>query len=139
MGRSWPIESGGCDPIDFTHNAYFPDGSVWWSGSGASYGTMTEAIAGAGQPATTAVFGDSTMRHEHDVITTSDPFASPITLGADHLTLVSTTEAPALAADASPKSAGVAIENVTDGHAGAAPDIGAIIEGRPLPQWGAQR
>ena len=70
---------------------------------------------------------------------TRGPFASPITIGADHLTLVSTTEAPILAADASPKNAGVAIENVTDGHAGAAPDIGAIIEGRPLPQWGAQR
>ena len=50
------LESGGCDPIDFTHNAWFPDGAVWWSSSGASYGTMSEAIAGAGQPPTTPVF-----------------------------------------------------------------------------------
>ncbi|HWB78302.1 MAG TPA: hypothetical protein VG755_25225 [Nannocystaceae bacterium] len=138
-GSLLAIESGGCDPIDFTHNAWYPDGAIWWSGSGASYGSLGEAIAGAGQPATTPVFGDSTLRHEHDVLSEADPFASPVQLGADHLTLVTLTEAPALASGASPSGAGVAIPNVTDGYSGAAPDIGAIIAGRPTPQWGAQR
>lgn len=133
------IESGGCDPIDFTHNAWFPDGAVWWTGSGASYGSMTDAIAGAGQPATTPLFGDATMRHADDVVTVADPFTSPVTLGADHLTLVTTQTAPTLATGVSPKHAGAPIANVTDGHAGAAPDIGAVIEGRALPQWGAHR
>lgn len=138
-GSLLAIESGGCDPIDFTHNAWFPDGAVWWTGSGASYGSMTEAIAGAGQPATTPLFGDATMRHADDVVTVADPFSSPVTLGADHLTLVTTQAAPALAADVAPKHAGAPIANVTDGYAGAAPDIGAVIEGRALPQWGAHR
>ncbi len=138
-GNLLAVESSGCDPIDFTHNAFFPDGKVWWSQSGASFATMTEAIAGAGQPATTPVFGDSTRRHEHDVVTTSDPFIVPVPLGPDHLTLISEeTTAPALAPGGSAKHAGVEIPNVTDGHAGAAPDIGAIIEGRPTPQWGAK-
>jgi hypothetical protein len=138
-GSLLAVESGGCDPIDFTHNAWYPDGAIWWSGSGASYGSLTEAIAGAGQPATTPVFGDSTLRHEHDVVSEENPFASPVTLGADHLTLVTTNEPPALADGVAASGAGVAIPNVTDGFAGAAPDIGAIIEGRPPPQYGAQR
>lgn len=137
-GNLLAVESSGCDPIDFTHNAYYPDGKVWWTDSGASYKTMTEAIAGAGQPATTPVFGDSTRRHEHDVLTTSDPFVAPVPLGPDHLTLSAETTAPALAPGGSAKHAGVEIPNVTDGHAGAAPDIGAIIEGRPTPQWGTK-
>jgi hypothetical protein len=133
------VESGGCDPIDFTHNAWYPDGSIWWSSTGASYGSLTEAIAGAGQPATSPVFGDSTLRHEHDVVSDADPFATAIELGASHLTLMTTTEAPALATDATPKHAGIAIPNVTDGFTGDAPDIGAIMEGRTPPQWGASR
>jgi hypothetical protein len=138
-GALMAVESSGCDPIDFTHNAFFPDGSIWWSHSGASYGTLTEAIAGVGQPPTVPVFGESTLRHEHDVVTESDPFESAVTLGADHLTLVTTTTPPTLAADTSPSHAGVPIANVTDGYTGAAPDIGAMIEGRAPPQWGAQR
>jgi hypothetical protein len=138
-GSLLAIESGGCDPIDFTHNAWFPDGAVWWTGSGASYGTMSEAIAGGGQPATTPLFGDATMRHADDVVTVADPFATPVMLGADHLTRVTTPAAPALAAGTSPKNAGAPIANVTDGYVGAAPDIGAVIEGRPLPAWGAHR
>jgi hypothetical protein len=35
-------------------------------------------------------------------------------------------------------TAEVAIPNVTDGHAGATPDIGAIIDGRPTLQRGAK-
>ena len=31
---------------------------------------------------------------------------------------------------------GVAIPGVTDGFSGEAPDIGAIITGRPVPQYG---
>ena len=133
------VESGGCDPIDFTHNAWFPDGAVWWSSSGASYGSLTDAIVGAGQAATTPLFGEATLRHANDVVTAADPFVAPVVLGADHLTRVSTTGAPALAAGTTPKNAGTAIPNVTDGYRGPAPDIGAVIEGRPTPQWGAAR
>src|SRR5690606_19360049 len=31
------LESPGNDPIDFDHNAWFPDGKVWWTRSGGSF------------------------------------------------------------------------------------------------------
>lgn len=131
------MESGGNDPIDFTNNAWFSDGSVWWTNTGGSLGSIAEARAGL--PATTPLFGGSTMRHDNDVITARDPFTVAITLGADHLTQVMTSVTPALRAGAAAKNAGVAIANITDGYSGASPDIGAIIEGRAVPHRGATR
>lgn len=136
-GGTLAVESMGCSPIDFTHNAWFPDRSVWWSNSGASYGSMTAAIAGAGQTATTPIFGTATRRHQGDVLTTTDPFSPSVTLGTNHLTEITTLQIPTLAAGSSPKSAGIAIPNITDGYSGAAPDMGAVISGRALPGYGA--
>lgn len=131
------VESTGCNPIDFTHNAWFPDRSVWWSNSGASYGSMTAAIAGAGQTATTPVFGTAARRHQGDVVTTTDPFAPSVTLGTNHLTEITALQIPTLTAGSTPKNAGIAIPNITDGYSGAAPDMGAVISGRTLPGFGA--
>jgi hypothetical protein len=105
------------------------------------YGGAQRAIAAAqaGVSPTTPLFGTSTSRHEADVITVSDPFGSPITLGPDHLTEVMTSDTPSLAAGSSAKNAGTEIPNITDGYAGAAPDMGAVIDGRPAPKWGATR
>ncbi len=135
-GNTMAVESTGCDPIDFTHNAWFPDRSVWWSNSGASYNSVTAAIGGAGQAATTPIFGTSTRRHQFDVLTTSDPFTPAVTMGATHLTEVTSLQLPAIATGASPKNAGVAIPNITDGFTGAAPDMGALIAGRAVPNYG---
>jgi len=131
------VESSDNDPIDFTHNAWYPDGSVWWSSSGGSYASIADALSGL--PATTPLFGTATSRHEGDVTLASEPFATAITLGPDHLTEVSTADVPSLAADTGAKNAGTEVPNVTDGYAGAAPDMGAIIEGRPVPAYGAAR
>jgi hypothetical protein len=131
------IESGANDPIDFTNNAWFPDGSVWWSSSGGSFSSVGGARTGL--PATTPVFGTSSARHEGDVVTTSDPFAAPITLGGDHLTEVTTMATPSLRSGANVQNAGVELPNITDGFTGSAPDIGAVIAGRPVPHWGASR
>jgi hypothetical protein len=60
-------------------------------------------------------------------------------LGSSHLSEVTAAFTPRLRAATSPKGAGTPIANVTDGYSGAAPDIGALIEGRAIPQWGAQR
>lgn len=136
-GGTLAVESTGCNPIDFDHNAWFPDRSVWWSNSGASYASITAAIAGAGQTATTPIFGSATRRHQSDVLTTADPFAPPVTLGSNHLTEITTLQLPALAAGSAPKNTGVAIPNITDGYSGAAPDMGAVIAGRSLPAFGA--
>lgn len=134
-GRLIAVESSGCDPIDFTHNAFFDDGAVWWTSSGGSYGSFEEARAGL--PETTPVFGAETRRHAHDVLLPVDAFETPTPLGPDHRTEVTAPWVPRLAAGSVARGAGVAIPNVTDGFEGDAPDIGAVITGRPLPRWGA--
>jgi hypothetical protein len=59
-----------------------------------------------------------------------------VSLGANHLAEVTTLQVPAIATGATPKNAGVAIPNITDGYSGSAPDMGAIIAGRAVPTWG---
>ena len=129
------VESEGNDPVDVAHNAWYPDGSIWWTNSGGSFDSL--AAAREGLPATSALFDDSTARHDADVVTVRDPFADAVELGADHLTEITTDVVPVLAEGDVAKSAGVEIPNITDGFVGAAPDVGAVIEGRPVPSWGA--
>jgi hypothetical protein len=127
------FEPGGNTTIDFTHNSWFPNSSVWWSNSGGSFSSIANAYLNL--PATTSVFSGLTKRHEQDNITTSNPWTVAVTLGADYHTEVTSNYIPALAAGA-PKNSGAVIPNVTDGFSGAAPDRGAVIEGRPVPQYG---
>jgi Chondroitinase B len=137
-GKVMAIESTGMTQMDFSNNGWFPNGQVWWSSTGGSYGTVSEAIA-SGVRTHTPLFGTATRRHVNDVVTTADPFAQSVVLGPNHLTEVTTTYVPALVAGSSPKAAGLALSNVTDGFSGTAPDMGAIITGRALPRWGAAR
>jgi hypothetical protein len=131
------IESGQNQPIDFTNNGWFPDGSVWWTSSGGSFTSI--AAARSGLTMTPPLFGSSSARHTGDVITVRDPFQSPITLGANHLTEFTAQTTAALRSDANVRGAGVSLPNITDGFMGNAPDIGAVISGRPVPRWGAMR
>ncbi|MGQ0828012.1 MAG: T9SS type A sorting domain-containing protein [Bacteroidota bacterium] len=135
-GNFLAIESSGNSPIDFTYNAWFPEGQVWWSTSGASYGTMSAAITGINQTKTAPLFGTDSLRHKHDVMTVNNPFVPTITLGNDHLTEFTSKPIPSLLPGSSPKNTGVIIPNITDQFNGLAPDMGAIMEGRPLPKWG---
>ena len=73
---------------------------------------------------------------QNDNITASNPWTTTITLGTDSLTAVTATYTPILAASTSPKSSGVVIPNITDGFSGSAPDRGATIQGRSVPQYG---
>jgi hypothetical protein len=133
-GSLLAIESGGNDFIDFTHNSWFPNSSVWWTNSGGSFGSIAAAFAGL--PATTPVFSGSSRRHDQDNITVSNPWTVTVTLGADYLTEVQSAYTPALSAGTTPKNSGALIPNITDGFSGAAPDRGAIIAGRSIPQYG---
>ncbi len=136
-GNVLAIESSDNDPIDFTNNAWFPDGAVWWTGSGGSYGSFAEAASGV--PRTTPLFGTSTARHDGDLALAADPFQASVTLGDDHLTEITSEVVPSLPAGSPAENAGMPIPNVTDGYTGSAPDIGAVIAGRPIPRWGASR
>lgn len=123
------IESTGNNPIDFTNNAWYPDGAVWWSSSGGSFRSLSAARARL--RATNPVFGTSSQRHEHDVISASNPFETAIRFGESYDVPVTTLYEPVPAADSVLKGAGVAIPGVTDEFAGPRPDIGAVIAGRP--------
>jgi hypothetical protein len=134
-GNLMAMEAGGNDPIDFTHNAWYPDRSVWWSSSGGSFGSVAEARNDLND--TDPVFGASMRRHDGDVVTVQNPFTANIPLGANHRTEIQSLFVPALGNASSPRNAGVAIPNITDGYSGAAPDMGAVIDGRTNPTWGA--
>lgn len=132
--RLMALESSGNDPIDFTHNAWFPDANVWWTHSGAAYPSVDAARGRLRE--TRPVFGSSRVRHDHDVISEANPFASEIRFNASYDIPVTTLYEPALGVGSVLKNAGVAIPGITDGFSGPAPDIGAVIGGRRAPVVG---
>lgn len=97
---------------------------------------MGRAAARSKLPATKPVFGKSTRRHESDVISEADPFVVKVKLGEDYLKQIVTAYTPKLADGTAPRGSGVAIPGITDGFSGKAPDMGAVITGRPIPFWG---
>ncbi|GMV82256.1 MAG: hypothetical protein AMXMBFR7_34400 [Planctomycetota bacterium] len=133
-GNMMAMEAGGQDPVDFNHNAWFPDKSIWWTGTGGSFKTMAEAREKL-KPVT-PVFGATGKRHEGCVISESDPFAEDIELGEDNLKQITKAYVPKLSDGSAPRGKGIAVPGITDGFSGDAPDMGAIITGRPLPEWG---
>jgi len=132
--RLLAMEPSGQDPIDFDHNAWHPDGNIWWTRTGGSAESL--AAIRAKLPETTPVFGTSTQRHDADVISEPDPFKVKVRLGENHLKEVTEPYMPWLADGTAPRAAGVAIPGVTDGFTGDAPDVGALITGRQAPVWG---
>jgi len=137
-GRGNPLvlESGGCNPIDFTNNAWYPDGRVQWSNTGGNAPSFAAILTQLYE--TDPVYGTSRHRHEGDVVIAAEPFTSLVPLGANHLVEVTTQYVPILDAASAARGAGTPIPNITDGYSGAAPDMGAIISGRPTPDWGAR-
>lgn len=132
--RPMVIESLGNDPIDFTHNAWFPDGRFFWTRTGGSFSSLSGAWSRL--PETTPVFSDSQRRHDHDVIAEANPFETEIRFNSSYDQAVMTLYEPVLSSASRLKNAGVAIPGITDGFSGKNPDIGAIIGGRPRVQAG---
>jgi hypothetical protein len=130
-GQSVWLESGGHDPIDWTHNSWFPDRQIQW---GPIFANLAAAQSGLAN--TTPVFSGTNRRMQNDNITDSNPWTTQISLGQDSLTEVTATYTPILSPGTAPKNSGAVIPNITDGFSGAAPDRGAIIAGRPIPQYG---
>lgn len=128
------LESDGNSLLDFTNNAWYPDGAIWWTNSGRSFNNLADSIAG--QPATTPLYGTSTHRHDHDLITEANPFDVDILLGVNYRQITPTLYLPRLKSTSPLKSSGVAIPGITDGFTGVAPDMGAVLTGRPVPIYG---
>ena len=133
-GNLLDIDAGGQDPIDFTHNSWYPDKHVCWSVTEGLFENLSAAFRSLG--ATTPVFSGSARRHEADNISEYDPFVTRIDLGPDYHTQVDTSYSPWLSSGTAPKNSGAVIPNITDGFSGDAPDRGALISGVPPPIWG---
>ena len=129
-GQSIWLESTVHDPIDWTHNSWFPDRAVQW---GAFFNNLAAAQSGLAN--TTPVFSGTSRRMSNDNITTTNPWTTTITLPA-HSGLEFTGTFMPILAPGTPKNSGVVIPNITDGFSGGAPDRGAIIEGRTPPVYG---
>jgi hypothetical protein len=126
------LDNSGHDPVDFTHNSWFPNAIFQWPEG--NFPNL--ASAQNGLPATNPVFSGLTHRQSQDNITVSNPWTVSVDLGVDYHTEVLTAYTPILAPGTTPKNSGVVIPNITDGFTGGAPDRGAIIEGRPIVQYG---
>jgi hypothetical protein len=126
------LESSGHDPIDWTHNSWYPNRAIQWGGN---YSSLSSAQSSLGN--TTPIFSGSNRRMANDNITTSNPWTTTIQLGSDSLVEVVNSYSPVLSSGSAPKNSGTVIPNITDGYSGAAPDRGALISGRPQPVWGA--
>lgn len=129
------LDNSGHNPVDFTNNSWYPNLIFQWPEY--SYPNLQAAMSGLAN--TSPVFSNSTRRMQNDNITTSNPWTTAITLGVDYHTEVTTGYIPTLSAGSAPKNSGVSIPNITDGFSGSAPDRGAIIEGRPIPQYGDRK
>ncbi|NND64800.1 MAG: hypothetical protein HKM24_02440 [Gammaproteobacteria bacterium] len=133
-GLTYWNEATGHDPIDFTHNAWFPDSRFNWNNSGGSGNSLAEVFQNV--DATSPVFSGQTQRHYQDTLTIEQPFNQPIVLGASYFSEFTGVPLPQLANGVSSANSGIAIANITDGFSGSAPDRGALISGRTVPNYG---
>jgi hypothetical protein len=107
----------------WSNNAWWPDRGFLLNTAG-NFANL--AAAKAGNPA----------RFANDVLLGATPFASPITLGANASIEYLGDPTGPLAVGNAARNAGVPYAGVTDGFTGAAPDIGCVISGQPLAQYG---
>lgn len=124
--------------FDAANNAWYASNQgIQWATSLGSYASVAAAKTGMAP----------VMRNDI-VLSSSDPFASAITLGASYTTQYTGHVDATLAAGNSARNAGMALPGVTDGFTGAAPDIGCEISGRSrgtigcswnnqMPSWAA--
>jgi hypothetical protein len=130
-GGSIRLESTVHDPIDWTHNSWYPDRQIQWDGV---FSNLADAQRNLGN--TTPIFSGTNRRMQNDSTTVFNPWTTTITLGSDSLTEVTASYTPALSPGDPAKNSGVVIPNITDGFNGGAPDRGAIIEGRTPAVYG---
>lgn len=104
------------------HDAF---GSTLGSFSGRLGGTVFDSLAQL----------QALTSETHAVAVDLDTFAQPIAFPAMPLTAFAPVDLR-LAVDSTARDAGIAIANINDAHAGAAPDAGAYEVGDALPHYG---
>ena len=122
--------------FDLSHNSWYPTNkNITWAGNGP--GTFASvAIAQAATDTHDTLYpagaglSPNSRYHQNDVGTDSNPWANSLGMGADALIELTNATTLELDSGSTAKNAGVAIPGITDDFTGAAPDMGAVIEGR---------
>jgi hypothetical protein len=86
-------------------------------------------------------FADLQSNSPHEAngrVLDSSTFAAPLVLPPDYTTFWSNTDVT-LGPNSLAIDAGLPLPNINDGSAGAAPDLGAIEFGKPMPAYGARK
>lgn len=138
--REMAYQSNGT--CEFTNNAHWPDIKIQWENDLGQDSFVNLATAKTSIRNTLPLFpsaaglGAPTKRHTNDVISELQPFVTPIVMGETPVTEVTGQVVPVLSSGAAAKNAGVVIPGITNGFSGSSPDIGAIIDGRPVVEYG---
>ncbi len=107
---------------DIDHNGWSPDGEFRFVDTWVNFADL-----------------QSNSPHEtNGRILDSDTFATPIVLPADYTTFWSATDVT-LGQNSLAIDAAQALPNINDNYAGAAPDLGAIEFGQPMPNYGVRQ
>ncbi len=125
------FDAGGSSKFDFTHNGWYPDGSIGWFDTG----TFTSLAAARSGVPTMPPFLGTQQRHQQDIVVAANVFDPPLALTV-HTTQYTAYATPTLRAGTSARNSGVVIPGITDDFSGAAPDRGAVISGRSAPVCG---
>lgn len=120
--------------FDVSHNAWHPGNKqIVFGNVGPTSATLASAIADATTHDTLYPSGSGLLNnnryHQFDVEVGSNPWATTVTMGSDALVEMTGAQIGALDAGSTAKNAGTPIPGITDGYSGAAPDIGANIDG----------
>jgi MYXO-CTERM domain-containing protein len=115
--------SGGIDNATIDYNGWFPEGTFDFGSAGqwSSFSAMQSA----------GVF------ESHGVLLTAGTFESGLTAPASYTTAVTSVDVT-LASGSAAVDKGLELPGITDGFQGAAPDLGALERGCPIPIYGVR-
>lgn len=127
------FESSGHNPIEWTHNSWFPNMQIQ-GGSDYSYLEAPLKELSNSPP----IFHAINRRMDNDNITGTNTRNTKISLDANALTEMTRTFPPTLAREMALKNSGAVILNFTDGFTKTSPDRSALINDRDRLSPGEQ-
>jgi MYXO-CTERM domain-containing protein len=119
--------TGGVDDGTFDYNGYYPDGIfdfTWGSLGYVKYDSLAAARAAIGI-------------EQHGLIVPTPIFESGLTAPANYKTSLMPADVTLLASSMA-IDRGLVLANLNDGYRGAAPDLGALERGCPIPIYGVR-
>lgn len=123
----------GHDPIDWTHNSWFPNRQIQGGSDYSNLGATQNGLSN-----TPPIFRGTNRRMDNDNITGMNLRNTKISLNANALTEMTGTFPPTLPGEMAPKNSGTVTLNITDGLTKNSHDRSVLISSRDLLSCGAQ-